>query len=104
MTAISISIFLFIYHILGKEIWCVPPRLGVKQPGTVHGRSSWLKSFGRQFQYGLNRDQGDLEVLALVTGETSKNAALSVTALGHDARFDFTQSFWLLAGIAGGTA
>mmetsp|Transcript_34183 Transcript_34183/g.63767 ORF Transcript_34183/g.63767 Transcript_34183/m.63767 type:complete len:338 (-) Transcript_34183:16-1029(-) len=44
---------------------------------------------------------GSLRVLGLVTGMTSKNASLSVTALGYDPRFDFSESTWLLAGIAG---
>lgn len=43
----------------------------------------------------------ELEVLGMVTGETSKHAAQSVTALGYDQRFDLRKSAWLLAGIAG---
>lgn len=42
-----------------------------------------------------------LRVLGIVTGMTSKFAALSVTALGYDPRFNFSNTFWLLAGIAG---
>ncbi|CAE7230222.1 NUP [Symbiodinium pilosum] len=37
----------------------------------------------------------------MVTGMSSKNASLSVTALGYDHRFDLTSATWLLAGIAG---
>eukprot|EP00439_Symbiodinium_sp_Y106_P073974 s618_g14.t1 len=37
----------------------------------------------------------------MVTGMSSKNASLSVTALGYDPRFDLTAATWLLAGIAG---
>ncbi|CAE7561792.1 NUP [Symbiodinium natans] len=44
---------------------------------------------------------GSLGVLAMVTGMSSKNASLSVTALGYDPRFDLTTATWLLAGIAG---
>ncbi|CAE7906409.1 NUP [Symbiodinium necroappetens] len=44
---------------------------------------------------------GSLQVLAMVTGMSSKNASLSVTALGYDPRFDLTAATWLLAGIAG---
>ncbi|CAJ1388561.1 unnamed protein product [Effrenium voratum] len=43
----------------------------------------------------------ELHVLGMVTGMTSKNAAMSVTALGHDQRFDLKKAVWLLAGIAG---
>ncbi|CAK8987505.1 unnamed protein product [Durusdinium trenchii] len=43
----------------------------------------------------------DLQILGLVTGQTSKSAAMSVTALGHDPRFDLRHAFWLFAGIAG---
>lgn len=42
-----------------------------------------------------------LRVLGIVTGITSKRAALSVTALGHDSRFDLREATWVLAGIAG---
>mmetsp|Transcript_68245 Transcript_68245/g.134891 ORF Transcript_68245/g.134891 Transcript_68245/m.134891 type:complete len:359 (-) Transcript_68245:39-1115(-) len=42
-----------------------------------------------------------LNVLGVVTGMGPRNAALTITALGHDPRFDLTNSHWLLAGIAG---
>jgi purine nucleoside permease len=44
----------------------------------------------------------DAGVLAFVTGEGTAHAAASVMALGNDPRFDFSKTYWLLAGIAGG--
>jgi purine nucleoside permease len=40
-------------------------------------------------------------VLAVVTGQGVANAAAVITALGMDGRFDFRQTYWLVAGIAG---
>jgi purine nucleoside permease len=46
----------------------------------------------------LNRERG---VLAVVTGVGNTKAAATIMALGLDARFDFSRSYWLVAGIAG---
>ncbi len=46
----------------------------------------------------LNRERG---VLAVVTGVGNTKAAATIMALGLDARFDLTRSYWLVAGIAG---
>ena len=43
-------------------------------------------------------DQGEMGVLA---GVGTARAAASIMALGLDPRFDFTQTYWLVAGIAG---
>ena len=43
-------------------------------------------------------DQG---VLGIVTGMGIANAAASIMALGLDPRFDLTEAYWLVAGIAG---
>jgi len=40
-------------------------------------------------------------VLALLTGVGTAKAAAAVMALGMDARFDLSRSYWLVAGIAG---
>jgi purine nucleoside permease len=40
-------------------------------------------------------------VLAVVTGMGTMRAAASVTALGHDPRFDLTHAYWLVPGTAG---
>lgn len=48
--------------------------------------------------YYMNEDG----VLVMVTGECTARAAASIMLLGMDPRFDFTHSYWLLAGIAGG--
>lgn len=45
-----------------------------------------------------NAEQG---VLAITTGVGSINSAASIMALGMDPRFDLTQAYWLVAGIAG---
>jgi purine nucleoside permease len=46
----------------------------------------------------FNADSG---ILAIVTGAGTAKAAASVMALGMDPRFDFSKSYWLVAGIAG---
>jgi purine nucleoside permease len=43
----------------------------------------------------------DGAVLAMLTGVGNTNAAASVMAVGLDPRFDFSRSYWLVAGIAG---
>jgi purine nucleoside permease len=40
-------------------------------------------------------------ILAVVTGAGTAKAAASIMALGMDPRFDFSKSYWLVAGIAG---
>jgi purine nucleoside permease len=46
----------------------------------------------------LNRERG---ILAVVTGVGNTKAATTIMALGLDARFDLSRSYWLVAGIAG---
>lgn len=41
-------------------------------------------------------------VLAVVTGVGTAHSASSIMALGCDPRFDLTEAYWLVAGIAGG--
>ena len=41
-------------------------------------------------------------VLGLVTGGGIANATATIMALGLDPRFDLSNSYWLIAGIAGG--
>jgi purine nucleoside permease len=41
------------------------------------------------------------QVLGIVTGEGTARATASITALGHDPRFDLSQAFWVVAAIAG---
>jgi purine nucleoside permease len=41
-------------------------------------------------------------VLGMVTGVGTARAAASVMALGLDPRFDFSKTYWLIAGIGGG--
>src|SRR5438132_5474602 len=40
-------------------------------------------------------------LIGTVTGEGTAKAATSILALGLDPRFDFSQAYWLVAGIAG---
>jgi purine nucleoside permease len=44
----------------------------------------------------------DLGVLAIVTGEGTAHAAASIAGLGMDPRFDLSEAYWVVAGIAGG--
>ena len=41
------------------------------------------------------------QVLGIVTGEATARAAASITALGHDPRFDLSRAYWVVAAIAG---
>lgn len=47
------------------------------------------------------RANADGSILATVTGVGNTRAAASIMALGSDPRFDFSRSYWLIAGIAG---
>ncbi|WKN30412.1 purine nucleoside permease [Porifericola rhodea] len=47
------------------------------------------------------RYNADKQVLGMVTGIGTARAAASVMALGLDERFDFSNTYWLVAGIAG---
>ena len=47
------------------------------------------------------RANADGSVVAIVTGVGNTRAAASIMALGGDPRFDFSKSYWLVAGIAG---
>lgn len=44
-------------------------------------------------------DQGEMAVL---TGQGTAHAASTIMAVGLDPRFDFSRTYWLVAGIAGG--
>lgn len=50
----------------------------------------------RELRYNAEKD-----VLGMVTGIGTARAAASVMALGLDDRFDLSQAYWLVAGIAG---
>lgn len=47
------------------------------------------------------RANADASLIATVTGVGNTNAAASVMALGSDPRFDFRETYWVVAGIAG---
>lgn len=47
------------------------------------------------------RTNADGSVLGVVTGVGTAKSAATIMALGLDPRFDFTKSYWLVAGIAG---
>ena len=51
--------------------------------------------------YHAVRANADGSVIAILTGVGNTRAAATIMALGLDPRFDFTQSYWLVAGIAG---
>lgn len=43
----------------------------------------------------------ELGILGIVTGIGNTQAAISITALGLDERFDLSEAYWLVAGISG---
>lgn len=47
------------------------------------------------------RANADGSIIALAAGTGNTNTGISLTALGHDPRFDLRTSYWLVAGIAG---
>ncbi len=51
--------------------------------------------------YRKLRASPDGSVLGVVTGAGVTNATSTIMALGMDARFDFSKTYWLIAGIAG---
>ncbi|MSU65821.1 MAG: purine nucleoside permease [Opitutus sp.] len=51
--------------------------------------------------YHAVRANADGSLIAILTGVGNTRAAATVMALGLDPRFDFSQSYWLVAGIAG---
>src|SRR5258708_24949148 len=51
--------------------------------------------------YHDGRVNADGSVIGIVTGIGNPSAAASIMALGLDPRFDLTQSYWLVAGLAG---
>jgi purine nucleoside permease len=55
------------------------------------------------FQEGYHhlRYNAEKGVLGLLTGVGNIKSAAAVTALGNDPRFDLTEAYWLVAGIAG---
>lgn len=67
----------------------------------------WVERLGLDTEYpfaeGVNplymNDDG---VMAILVGGGIPNATASTMALGHDPRFDLTNAYWLIAGIAGG--
>ena len=48
------------------------------------------------------RYNADKQILVINTGVGTARSATSVTAIGYDPRFDVSQAYWLVAGIAGG--
>jgi len=51
--------------------------------------------------YRKLRTNADGSVLGVVTGAGVTNATSTIMALGMDPRFDFTKTYWIVAGIAG---
>lgn len=47
------------------------------------------------------RSNADGSIIGIVTGVGNTRAAATIMALGSDARFDLSKSYWLVAGIAG---
>ena len=76
--------------------------------GNVPGEPQlWLErlNLDTEFDFPMGEDvlyMNDDGVMAIMTGGGIPNATASMMALGGDPRFDFTHSYWLIAGIAGG--
>ena len=59
------------------------------------------KTFAFPQGYRDLRYNEEMGVLGIVTGVGNTKAAVSITALGHDERFDLSNAYWLVAGISG---
>ena len=73
------------------------------EPGELQ---HWVERLGLdiEHEFVLGQDvlyMNDAGVMAILTGGGITNATASIMALGLDERFDLTQSYWLIAGIAG---
>ncbi len=67
----------------------------------------WVQKLGLDTEYEFPLGQNVLRmnddgVMAILVGGGIPNATASIMALGLDERFDFTKTYWLVAGIAGG--
>lgn len=99
---------------------CAPPpeRIEVKvvvlamfERGDVRGDvpgelQFWVERLGLDTEYEFPLGQGtlymnDAGVMAVLLGGGIPNATATTLALGLDDRFDFSQAYWLVAGIAG---
>jgi purine nucleoside permease len=59
------------------------------------------KTYALPQAYHAVRANADDSVVGIVTGIGNTRAAATIMALGSDPRFDFSHSYWLIAGIAG---
>ena len=69
-------------------------------------RRLWVERRNLDQRYAFPAGRSDIYsdgdgVLLITTGMGVSNAAASVMALGMDPRFDFSQAYWLVAGICG---
>ncbi len=64
-------------------------------------REKLTRSFPLPQGYRTVRANAEGTVVAVVTGVGTARSAATIMALGLDARFDFSKSYWLVAGIAG---
>ncbi|MEM7432980.1 MAG: purine nucleoside permease [Pseudomonadota bacterium] len=67
----------------------------------------WLERLSLDTEYSFDAGieslyMNDDGVLAILIGGGIPNATASTMALGQDPRFDLTNAYWLIAGIAGG--
>jgi purine nucleoside permease len=62
------------------------------------------RSLDQVFPFHAHHDlhfNAEDSILVIVTGAGTAKAAASIMALGMDSRFDLSNSYWLVAGIAG---
>jgi purine nucleoside permease/dienelactone hydrolase len=102
------------WEFLEKHLKPIPVKVAVVamfEPGADTGDTPG------EFQYWVEREQLDRiiplphgyhdlrmnseGVLGMVTGVGTAKAAAAIMAVGLDPRFDFSQTYWLVAGIAG---
>lgn len=64
-------------------------------------REKLQKTYALPQAYHAVRANADDSIVGIVTGIGNTRAAATIMALGSDPRFDFSKSYWLVAGIAG---
>ena len=77
---------------------------GQDATGELHAwLTRWPLDHAMPFPNGVHPLQYDpkTHVLAILTGMATARAAASITALGHDPRFDLSHAYWIVTGTAG---
>ena len=110
-----LAFFLFIPLVVTSAVEVIRPKVVVvtmfeagKDTGDIPGEFQFWVEREKLTQvlpfpqgYRDLRMNAEGTVLGVVTGVGTAKSAATIMALGMDARFDFSKTYWLVAGIAG---